>query len=178
MNLSGCSPLLLATLHDLWMPFAQCHHLSHSWWYQPLHTLTGQVPDISFLLHFTFWEPVCYKVDQSETDSHFPSHSNEKCGQCIGFAEDRGDQFTGKILTDDTQKVLIWSSACSAIHTSTKKRLTLSHGEGQKIDLTSDSIVHDTTSSHEDSGLMPTINFNELLGRTFLLAAQENGECR
>ena len=44
----------------------------------PLQTLTGQVPNIRFLLHFTFWEPVYYKVDQSQPDSYFPSHSNEK----------------------------------------------------------------------------------------------------
>ena len=68
----------------------------------PLQTLTGQVPDISFLLHFTFWEPVYYKGDQNEPDSHFPSHSNEKHGHWVGFAEDKGDQFTWKILTDDS----------------------------------------------------------------------------
>ena len=48
-----------------------------------LQALTDQVPDHSFLLHFTFKEPVYFKVDQSEPDSHFPSNSNEKCGHWV-----------------------------------------------------------------------------------------------
>ena len=39
--------------------------------------LTGQVPDISHFLHFSFWEPVYYKADEHEPDHKFPSHSNE-----------------------------------------------------------------------------------------------------
>ena len=54
--------------------------------------LTGQVPDISHFLHFSFWEPVYYKVDENELDHKFPSHSNEKRGHCIGFADSKGDQ--------------------------------------------------------------------------------------
>ena len=34
----------------------------------PLQALTGQVPDISHSLHFSFWEPVYYKVDEREPD--------------------------------------------------------------------------------------------------------------
>ena len=49
----------------------------------PTEALTGQVPDISHFLHFSFWEPVYYKVDENEPDHRFPSHSNEK--QDIGL---------------------------------------------------------------------------------------------
>ena len=42
----------------------------------PLEALTGQVPDISHFLHFSFWEAVYYKVDESEPDHRFPSQSN------------------------------------------------------------------------------------------------------
>ena len=38
----------------------------------PLQALTGQVRDISHFLHFSFWEPVYYKVDESEPDHSFP----------------------------------------------------------------------------------------------------------
>ena len=44
----------------------------------PLQILTGQVPDISHFLHFSFWEPIYYKVDENEPDHRFPSQSNEK----------------------------------------------------------------------------------------------------
>ena len=33
-----------------------------------MQALTGQVPDISHNLHFCFWEPVFYKVDENEPD--------------------------------------------------------------------------------------------------------------
>ena len=44
----------------------------------PPQALTGQVPDISHFLHFSFWEPIFYKVDENESDHRFPSQSNEK----------------------------------------------------------------------------------------------------
>ena len=44
----------------------------------PTQALTGQVPDISHFLHFSFWGPVYYKVDENEADYKFPSHSTEK----------------------------------------------------------------------------------------------------
>ena len=34
----------------------------------PLQALTGQVPDISHFLHFSFSKPIYYKVDESEPD--------------------------------------------------------------------------------------------------------------
>ena len=68
----------------------------------PLPALTGQVPDISDFLHFSSWEPIYYKVDESEPDHRFPSQSNEKRGHRVGFAENKGDQLTWTILTDDT----------------------------------------------------------------------------
>ena len=43
-----------------------------------IQALTGQVPYISQFLHFSFWGPVYYKVDENEHDHEFPSYSNEK----------------------------------------------------------------------------------------------------
>ena len=51
-------------------------------------------------------------------------------------------------------------------------------GRDKKTDLTSNSFVYDATLSNEDSGLMPTISFDDLLGRMFHLPAQENGKCQ
>ena len=47
-----------------------------------MQALTGQVPDISHFLHFSFWEPVYSKIDENEPDHRFPSQSNEKRGHC------------------------------------------------------------------------------------------------
>ena len=72
----------------------------------PLQALTGQVPDISHFLHFSFWEPIYYKVDENEPDHRFPSQSNEKRGHWVGFADNKGDHLTWKILTDDTNTII------------------------------------------------------------------------
>jgi hypothetical protein len=40
----------------------------------PIMVATGSTPNISPLLQFTWWEPVYYKVD----DSDFPSETREK----------------------------------------------------------------------------------------------------
>ena len=44
----------------------------------PVQALQGTTPDISFMLHFSFYEPVYYRIDSSEPDLNFPSSSNEK----------------------------------------------------------------------------------------------------
>ena len=44
----------------------------------PVQALEGTTPNISFLLHFSFYEPVYYRIDSSEPDLNFPSSSNEK----------------------------------------------------------------------------------------------------
>ena len=94
----------------------------------PLQALTGEVPDISHFLHFSFWEPIYYKVDESEPDHRFPSQSNEKRGHWVGFADNKGDHLTWKILTDDTNTIIIRSAVRSATKTSPNLRLDPPHG--------------------------------------------------
>ena len=80
----------------------------------PTQALTGQVTDISHLLHFSFWEPVYYKVDENEPDHRFPSQPNEKKGHWVGFANNKGDRLTWKILTDETNQIITRSAVRSA----------------------------------------------------------------
>ena len=75
----------------------------------PVQALEGTTPDISFMLHFSFYEPVYYRIDSSEPDLNFPSSSNEKKGCWVGFANSQGDRLTWRILTEDTQKIIIHS---------------------------------------------------------------------
>ena len=44
----------------------------------PVQALEGTTPDVSFMLHFSFYEPVYYRIDSSEPDLNFSSSSNEK----------------------------------------------------------------------------------------------------
>ena len=80
-------------------------------WKTPLEQATGQVPDISALLAFRWWEPVYYS-----TNNGFPSTSPEKTGRWVGVADHQGDALTYLILTDDTNQVLARSSVRSALH--------------------------------------------------------------
>ena len=89
----------------------------------PVQALEGTTPDISFLLHFSFYEPVYYRIDSSEPDLNFHSSSNEKKGYWVGFADNQGDSFTWRILTEDTQKIIIRSGIRSALRTTTNHRL-------------------------------------------------------
>ena len=143
----------------------------------PLQALTGQVPDISHFLHFSFWEPIYYKVDENEPDHRFPSQSNEKRGHWVGFADNKGDHLTWKILTDDTSTIIIRSAVRSATKTSPNLRLDPPEGEDPS-DLTSDVFVYGRPNpdGSDHTPPMSIINFDDLLGRTFLLPMDENGE--
>jgi hypothetical protein len=52
----------------------------------PIRMSTGSTNDISPLLCFHFWEPVYYKLDESD----FPSDSREKHGHFVGISESVG----------------------------------------------------------------------------------------
>lgn len=77
----------------------------------PLQAATGSTNDISPLLCFRWWEPVYYRLD----DSNFPSDSREGRGRFVGIAETVGHIMTFKVLTDDTRKVIYRSSVRSAL---------------------------------------------------------------
>ena len=106
------------------------------------------------------------------------SQSNEKRGHWVGFAENKGDQLTWKILTDDTNTIIIRSAVRSATKTSPNLRLDPPQGEDQPQDLTSDVFVYGRPNPDGSANTPPMsiINFDDLLGRTFLLPMDENGE--
>ena len=121
---------------------------------------------------------VYYKVDQHEPDHRFPSQSNEKRGHWVGFDDNQGDHLTWKILTDDTNTIIIRSAVRSATKTSPSLRLDPPKGEDQPQDLTSDVFVYGRPKTDGSDNPPPKsiINFDDLLGRTILLPMDENGE--
>ena len=98
-----------------------------------LNHLASPTPDVSFMLHFSFYEPVYYRIDSSEPDLNFPSSSNEKKGYWVGFADNQGESFTWRILTEDTQKIIIHSGVRSALRTTTNQHLASPSGEGTTL---------------------------------------------
>ena len=99
----------------------------------PVQALQGTTPDISFLLHFSFYETVYYRIDSPEPDLIFPSSSNEKKAYWVGFADNQGDSLTWRILTEDTQTIIIRSGVRSALRTTTNQRLASPSGEGTTL---------------------------------------------
>ena len=65
----------------------------------PLQTLTGQVPDISQFLHFSFWEPVYYKLDENEPRATISEHVKDLSQDQIS----REDQLRFKLKIDGDQ---------------------------------------------------------------------------
>jgi hypothetical protein len=70
-------------------------------WKSPEQILTGQLPDISKFIHFSFYEPVYYQ-SHSKT---FPSASNEEQCWWVGVATHVGDALTYKILTKQNKLI-------------------------------------------------------------------------
>ena len=66
--------------------------------------------NISTLLRFCWYQPIYYKVD----DSNLPSGTCEERGHFVGIAENVGHAMTFKILTDDTNTVINRSNIRSA----------------------------------------------------------------
>ena len=165
----------------------------------PVQALEGTTPDISFLLHFSFYEPVYYRIDSSEPDLNFPSSSNEKKVCWVGFADNQGDSLTWRILTEDTQKIIICSGVRSALRTTTNQCLASPSGEGttllfpipypqqstnslplDPLDASTPNFEHfvkSQTGEDEDNPIpMANIDIPNLLGRSFLLPPEDNGE--
>ena len=164
----------------------------------PVQALQGTSPDVSFMLHFSFYEPVYYRIDSSEPDLNIPSSSNEKKGFWVGFADNQGDSLTWRILTEDTHKIIISSGVRSALRTTTNQRLASPSGEWttllcpipypqqstnslpfDSLDASTPNFEHFVTSqSGEDKDNpipMANIDIPNLVGRSFLLPPEDNG---
>ena len=165
----------------------------------PVQALEGTTPDVSFMLHFSFYEPVYYRIDSSEPDLNFPSSSNEKKGYWGGFADNQGDCLTWRILTEDTHKIIIRSGVRSALRNTTNQRLASPSGEGttlpfpipypqqstnslplDPLDASTpnfEQFVQSQSGEDEDNPIhMANIDIPNLLGRSFLLPPEDNGK--
>ena len=86
-------------------PLYVCYVLNHTavgslHWRTPTEKLTGSTPDISSLLCFKFWEPVYYRVD----DSNFPLDSTERLGNFSVFLNMLATHLHSKFLPTTLRK--------------------------------------------------------------------------
>ena len=165
----------------------------------PVQALQGTTPDISFMLHSSFYEPVYYRIDSSEPNLNIPSSSNEDKGYWVGFAANQGDSLTWRILTEDTQKIIICSGVQGALRTTTNQCLASPSGEGTTLPFSIpypqqsknslpidpfdestpnfEQFVKSQSGEDEDNPIhMVNIDIPNLLGRSFLLPPEDNGE--
>jgi hypothetical protein len=144
----------------------------------PIQVLTGSTNDISPLLQFRWYEPVYFLVD----DSPFPSNSRGKRGYFVGITDHVGHAMTFKVRTDDTHKIIYCSNIRSADDSKTcNLRLDPINDDISSLVICSchDSSHHGEQHSppNSDHGLsMLIINPHDLVGRTFLLPQQEDGQ--
>ena len=186
-----CLQYIFVVLHHLASPTLQgiC----------PVQALQGTTPDISFMPHTSFYEPVYYRIEFSEPDFHLLSSSNEKKGYWVGFATNQGDSLTWRALTEDTQRIIICSGIQSALSTTTNQCLASPSGEGTTLPFpipypqqsknslpldpfdestaNFEQFVNRQSGEDEDNPIhMANIDIPILLGRSFLLPPEDNGE--
>ena len=162
----------------------------------PLLPLNGITPDISIILLFTFYQPVFYAT----YDQNFPSESEENAAYWVGFGEHCGNAMTHKILDHDTQKI-IYRSAVGPKKSSTPNHRLAPHGgevsassdpsedkissgsplaypEGFSQKQKAPTVFIRSRDEENQSGSkpMPTCDPSDLIGRTFLLPPEENGD--
>ena len=137
-------------------------------WRTLLEALEGSTPDISLLLRFSFWDPVYYKLG----DSDFPSGSTEGRGRWVCITKNVGHTMTYQILTNDTKKVIYRSNVHSALTKEDRnKRVDLLGGEEVAP------IINSSNDEDESPRKpMPIFNPTNLVGCTFLMDLQENSE--
>ena len=162
----------------------------------PLFALTGITPDVSIILLFTFYQPVFYAT----YDQKFPSESEERAGYWVGFGKHCCDAMTHKLLDDIIQKS-IYRSAVRSKKSSTPNHRLAPHGgevspssdssedkissgspqgpsEGSSLKQKTPTVFIRSRDEENPSGSMPMPTFDpaDLIGRTFLLPPEENGE--
>jgi hypothetical protein len=134
----------------------------------PIRMSTGSTNDISPHLCFHFWEPVYYKLD----DSDFPSDSREKHRYFISISKSVGHAMTFKILTDNTLKVILRSNVRSALNPHAKN-LQLDPLEPGNVATPIVKSRHDSADDGEILHPMPVIDPSELIGCTFLMDKED-----
>ena len=151
----------------------------------PLLVLYGITPDISIMLLYTFYQPVFYATH----DQHFPSESEETAAFWVGFGEHCGDAMTHILLDKITQKRIYRSAVWPITTANHNHRLGIDGGESEAstgsikgFKTPSSKVPTVFIRSRQDDAHpsifkpMPQFNPDDLIGRTFLLPPQENGE--
>jgi hypothetical protein len=156
----------------------------------PLCQAYGTDNNISPMLYFSFYKPVYYLVDETT----FPSERKELCGRWVGVSENVGHFMTYKILTDDTSRIIHRSNIRSVADPNVRNlRLDPLNDKPPEViwslrkaspasDHGEDFSLHSMEPTGENPERPSTgddtfiVNPQELLGLTFLMDTQEDGQ--
>ena len=159
-----------------------CYILNHTAtkalnWEVPITKLTGQTPDISAILQFSFWEPVYFATNDGTAT--YPSTPNEAFGYFAGISEHVGDALTFLVWNPETKQLLHRSDVRAAMKTGERNlRLVAPEGEDFRSKPIKEVIKSGSAQEHGRSGTpnrMPTISPEECLGRTYLTQPDDDG---
>ena len=138
----------------------------------PLGMLYGISPDISIILQYTFYQPVFYATHKQS----YSSVSEERAACWVGLGEHVGDALTHKLLDDDTKKIHYRSAVTPSDSAHPNKRLVPDGGESSQTP--KPIIFVRSTQDDSQSATKPMAEYNpdDIIGRTFLLPKNEQGE--
>ena len=106
----------------------------------------------------------------------YPSVSEERAAHWVGFEKYVGDALTHKLLDDDTQKLLHRSAVRPSDSAHPNKRLVPDGGESSKTPKPIVFVRSRQDNSQSATKPMAEYNPGDLIGRTFLLPENEQGE--
>ena len=138
----------------------------------PLGMLYGASQDISIILLYTFYQPVFYATHNQS----FPSTSEGRAARWVCFGEHVGDALTHKLLDDDTKKILYRSDVTHSDSTHPNRCLAPDGGESSQTPKPIIFVRSRQDDSQSTTTPMAEYNPDSLVGRTFLLQKNEQGE--
>ena len=139
----------------------------------PIEAAFNQVPDVSPLLAFWWYQPVYY---QTFDPGGFPSTSNERLGRWVGVAENKGDLMTFLVMDDETRQVVTRSNVRPVSVEDPNNRLASVGGEVGTM-VSRKPIVESTGDLCGDppDAKLPQFAPEELLGISFLHKPEPDG---
>jgi hypothetical protein len=171
-----------------------CFVLNNAFWEgiqsTPLRQAYGTDNNISPMLCFSFYKPVYYLVGETT----FPSESKELHGQWVGVSENVGPFMTYKILMDDTHQVIHCSNIRSAADPNARnlrldplndeppevirslRKASPSSDHGEDFSLHCMEPTNENPESPSTGDVTVIVDPQELLGHTFLMDTQEDGQ--
>ena len=140
----------------------------------PYEKMWGVMPDISAMLEYHFYKPVYYKAVKPA----FPGENTELQGWFVGISENVGHAMTYLILTQNNT-IVEWSVTRTASMPGAFQNMKANYEKGLFKGKQDEEFVHSVMEDRVNAGgQLPTIDPDELIGRTYIEPPQDDGTQR